>query len=69
MLKTYEFKEVWMVESSAIDSELEESKTYVEQLNELGREGWMVAHLIRQGRFSRTYLLQREMPSGSPYRD
>lgn len=75
MMKAYEFKEIrlWVhdyYDDDYYDNEPEPaSKTFIEQLNDYGKEGWMIVQLLDESRHTRAYLLQRERPSGSPYRD
>lgn len=40
----------------------------LDQLNDLGRQGWMIAHVLQWDGISATCLLQRECP-GTAYRD
>lgn len=72
-MKQYEFKHVrldderWYANRGHAPDHGGEPKTILEQLNELGAEGWQVVQRLEKYDNSSYYLLQRER-MGHPYR-
>jgi len=75
-MKTYEYKEVTLYagdyyfdqNSDDMGYDGSEWKSFVEQLNIYGAQGWTVVQLLEGNKDRRIYLLQRELMPPAPYR-